>query len=34
MNDDDMLIHVWVGGVIVGIVLGMIAMFFMGVLFS
>lgn len=29
-----MLIHVWVGGVIVGIVLGMIAMFFMGVLFS
>lgn len=29
-----MLIHVWVGGVIVGIVLGMIAMFFLGVLFS
>lgn len=34
MNENDMLINVWVGGVLVGIVLGMIAMFFLGKVFA
>jgi predicted lipid-binding transport protein (Tim44 family) len=33
MTENDMLIHAWLGGVICGIVLGMIAMFFLGTLF-
>lgn len=33
MSDDEVLVYAWLGGVVVGVVLGMIAMFYLGTLF-